>query len=396
MSRLSICFISREYAHPKMGNTGGIGVFLRQYLEHLSQVADVTVFSFGNDKVEFNDGRVKIFRIKDFSTKILHWQSIYLKTKLPGYITLKLVLAYINRQYLSVKLRKFVRNNEFDLLEFHDYGGDAAYYKTSVPFVTRCHGSCLTLHEFMGYHNRITDSYFEKVFFKQHSSNAIGVSRYASYITKKAFKLNYCPKVIYNGVNLPKSDINTIKTIPFSIFYFGSIRERKGIDIACNVFNLIVDDFPQATFHVLGNNNNNYWNTNAKRILSKSALNKTKYYGSIPNKDVNRYIGKAHIVLFPSFGENFSMALLEVMALGKIVITSNIQSFQEIIDHKKNGFIADCFEDYTRYTKFVFNKDFELNTISEEAKHTIETKYTWSKVIPQNIEFYSKVINEYK
>ena len=159
--KTKICFVTREYAHNKMGKTGGIGVFLKQFTTELKQHDfDITVFSFGDCSVKFNDEGVNINKIKDLS-RFNEWvRTPFRRYKIPGYITLKVVLEFINRLYISLYLSVFVSRRRFNIIEFHDYGGDAPYFISQKPKVVRCHGSALTLHQFMGYVNRITDSIF--------------------------------------------------------------------------------------------------------------------------------------------------------------------------------------------------------------------------------------------
>lgn len=398
MTQIKICFVSREYAHPKMGGTGGIGVFLKQFTQQLKQHSfKITVFSFGHASINFDDEEVIVIKIKDLSGFNEWIKAPLRRNKIPGYITIKILLEYINRFYISMCLSLFVLKKRFDIIEFHDYGGDAAFFIGRLPKVIRCHGSALTLHQFMGYTKRITDTIFEKQLFKRFYKNVIAVSNYSAEITQKAFQLQTKPSIIYNGVELAnmnfKNDYFDSPTIKKSIFYFGSIRERKGIDVACDIFNSIIEKFPEASFHVLGNNNNKHWDTVAVKILSDEALNNTTYYGSIPNTEIFEYLSKAHLVIFPSFGENFSIALLEVMSIGKVVITSTIPSFQEIIENRVNGFIAVTKEDYIDYISKTFNAEIKIEQVSKQAKDTIMNKFSSNKIIEQNISYYRSLIN---
>ena len=395
---ITICFVTREYAHDKMGSTGGIGVFLKQYVNQLKHHGfNITVFSFGKHAVQFNDDDVKVIKIRDL-TGFNEWIKAPLrKHKIPGYITVKLLLEYVNRFYISMCLSFFVLRHKFSIIEFHDYGGDAPYFIGRLPKVVRCHGSALTLHQFMGYHNRITDSVFEKQFFRRIHRNVIAVSDFSAESTQQAFHLKVRPTILHNGVTLPKINTETSyldpPTQPYAVFYFGSVRERKGIDIACKAFNAIKEQFPKATFHVLGNNNNDYWNTTAIKLLSKKALADTIYYGSIPNAIVYDYLNKAHIVLFPSYGENFSMALLEAMALGKLVVTSPIPAFREVIINGENGFMTSELTEYIKQIEMIFKDKIDIQRISNNARATVAAKFQWQDIIPQNINYYKALLN---
>ena len=141
----------------------------------------------------------------------------------------------------------------------------------------------------------------------------------------------------------------------------------------------------------MGNNNNDYWNTSAVKILSEKALKNTTYYGVIPNAEINNYLKKAHVVLFPSFGENFSIGLLEVMALGKLIVASNIPAFQEIIVNRVNGFVADNDMDYYLCVKDIFDDKFPVKEISNAAVETIKNEFALNNIISQNIDYYKSI-----
>lgn len=396
---IKICYVTREYAHSNMGKTGGIGVFLKQFTEQLKKYNfEITVFSFGAVSTRFDDNGVHIVKIKDLSLFNEWLKAPLRRNRIPGYITFKIILEYINRIYISMYLSVFVRRKGIDIIEFHDYGGDAPFLISCLPKIIRCHGSAVTLHEFMGYDERVPDTLFERIAFRRFNANVIAVSEYSAQITKRAFKLKRNPTVIYNGVEISNKTIRfkdnyfDDPTVPKSIFYFGSIRERKGIDIACKVFNSLVEQFSDATFHVMGNNNNDYWNTHAVHLLSDLASSRTTYHGAIPNNEISEYLKQAHVVIFPSFGENFSIALLEVMSMGKIAITSDIPAFNEIIENGHNGHIASSQEDYINLITQLFESKNRIDFISNNAVDTINKEFTLDKKIKENIDYYNSLL----
>ncbi|SDB22381.1 Glycosyltransferase involved in cell wall bisynthesis [Flavobacteriaceae bacterium MAR_2010_188] len=398
---IKICFFTTEYAIPELGRSGGIGVFIKNHARELAASGfDVFICTFSAKPKIFNDGLVKITVIKDLSHYLHRLKEGYRKSRIPGYITFKVFLSYLNRKYISIKFEAYLKENKIDIIELNDYGGYPTYFKTQLPVVIRCHGSATVLYKFFGYSKRAADVPFEEILFKRYANNVIGVSQYSADTSHDAFKLTLRPKVIYNGIDLPAVtstvDNNYIAppTIPFSVFYFGAIRERKGIDLAAKVFNQIIKLFPNATFHVSGSDNNKHWQNVEKEILSAQALSNTTYYGEIENSRINEHLKKAHLVLFPSYGENFSMALLEVMALGKIVVTSAIPSYKEIVNDGVNGFIADAEKDYVQIISANFKKEKNLAEISSQAKKTIKSRFSMDKVLKENIEYYKALINK--
>lgn len=400
MGKLKICFVSKEYAHPLMGKSGGIGVFVRNNaIELVKRGVEVTIFSYGEKKQSFFDDGVSIYQIKDLSiinnTILKYWRT----SKFPGYIILKYFCIGLNKLFLSIYVSIFVIRKKANIIEFNDYGADTPFFLGTITKVVRCHGSYTTLHKFMGYDQRKIDVFFEKIFFKRSKLNIVAVSQYSAQISKKAFNLVQLPTVIYNGLKISKkygfekkNKLNN-QRVNRSIYFFGSINERKGILIACKVFNVIVKNYPDATFHILGRSINNYWEEVVVKTLTPEARIKTFYYGVVDNSKIYNYLIKAHVVLFPSYGENFSMALLETMSIGKLVVTSNIESFKEIIENRKNGFIAKNECGYIEIINTIFEKKINEEKISNKAIETIEKNFNIDNIICENIEYYKNLIH---
>ena len=387
----TICFVSKEYAHSSMGKTGGIGVFVANLSKELSiKKINVFVFSFGPKKKQFIDNGVTVIVVCDLSSWINRILDIWKKFRLPGLSKIKLLLLFLNKLFISLKLTLFSIRKKIQIIEFNDYGGDVPFFFGFSKKIIRCHGSSTILNLFFGYGKRSLDVYFEKLLFSRYKKNIIAVSEYSSNITQQVFELKSRPKVIYNGVNVPKTVAKD--EIDQSLFYVGSLMERKGVLLACQVFNQIIEYNSKATFHLLGNNVNDCWNKNIIKLLSPKALKNTTYYGSIASNEVLSYVSKAHVVIFPSYGENFSIALLEAMSIGKLVVTSNIPAFREIIEHEKNGVIANSLQDYISSISKMFLGDYENCVLKENAYQTIITKFNQERLVLENINYYNSLI----
>lgn len=397
---IRICFFTTEYAIPELGRSGGIGVFIKNHARALAAAGfEVFICTPSSNAKTLTDGAIEITVLEDLSHSLNRLKEGYRKSKLPGYISFKVFLSYLNRSYISKKFEEYLKEKEIDIIELNDYGGYPTYFNTQLPVVIRCHGSAKVLYKFFGYSKRAVDLRFEEILFKRYPAHIIGVSQYSADTAKTAFNLKQRPEVIYNGIALPvitsTADNNYLAapTIPFSVFYFGAIRERKGIDLAAEVFNQVIEQFPKASFHLAGSDNNNYWQIVEKEILSPQALSNTTYYGEIENSKINEHLIKAHLVIFPSYGENFSMALLEVMALGKIVVTSAIPSYKEIVEDGVNGFIAEDKTDYLNAISSIFNQNIKLENISVNARNTITSRFSISNALKENIIYYKNLVN---
>ena len=393
-----ICFVTDEYDHPSFHATGGIGTFIKNLAYELKdQGIEVHVFSYmyiTNRPNMINDNGVIIHSVKRANKIINLFFKILGKIKIKAQNRIR-IEAIVYKFYFSFQLYRFSWKNKFDLFEFNDFSGDSCFFlKKNV--IIRCHGNAKTLHEHMAYPKYDIPIFFERLAFNRHS-HIVCVSEYCKNVTMKSFNLKKHPRVVYNGVKVKTllNDEKKYEIVDKSIYYFGSLRERKGLIVACNVINKAILKYPDITFHLIGKNENKNWENICLAMLSPSAIQRTFYHGSLEQSKAFEFLKNAHIVLFPSFGENFSIALLEVMALGKIVITSTIPSFKEVIIDGENGFLANDESEYIDRIDFIF-KMTSIVSIATNAYETVEKKFDNRNIVMDNINYYQDVLKSNK
>ena len=100
------------------------------------------------------------------------------------------------------------------------------------------------------------------------------------------------------------------------------------------------------------------------------------------------------IFLLPSLGEGISNSILEAMALGIPVFSSNCGGMEEVITDRLNGFIFPARESFmmAELIKQFINLDKKVvNSIILNAKNTINENYLLSKQIDKFIQLYNYV-----
>jgi glycosyltransferase involved in cell wall biosynthesis len=67
-------------------------------------------------------------------------------------------------------------------------------------------------------------------------------------------------------------------------------------------------------------------------------LTNVTFVGRVKNENIFDYYDKSHVYLMPSYSEAFSITLLEAMARGLALLTSDIPGIREIIQEERNGY----------------------------------------------------------
>jgi len=110
--------------------------------------------------------------------------------------------------------------------------------------------------------------------------------------------------------------------------------------------------------------------------------------------DVNRMLSALDVFVLPSYTEGCPTALLEAMASGKAIISSNIQSIKEIVRHGKEAILVDPYdaEELKQAILLLYNN----SNLRAELGHNAEKRagvYNIHEVCGQVLKLYKELIH---
>jgi len=126
-------------------------------------------------------------------------------------------------------------------------------------------------------------------------------------------------RVVHHGViprrrlNLPREKL---------VLSVGAIQERKNTSRLLRAFRAMPDDWQLVLAGSAG--------FGAEKILSQAELERVTVTGYVSETEITRLYSRASLFAFPSLDEGFGMPVLEAMAAGIPVITSNRSAMPEI------------------------------------------------------------------
>ena len=87
-------------------------------------------------------------------------------------------------------------------------------------------------------------------------------------------------------------------------------------------------------------------------------------------------------VISTSINEGTPVALIEAMACGKVVLSTNVGGVSDFINNKENGFVIDSFEaqDFVSCIQDIENVKYNKEIISQKAKSTIFDMFSLSRL----------------
>jgi len=384
---MHIAFLTPEFSHPTVAHAAGIGTSIKNLSTALiNEKIEVTVFVYGQKKQEvLKENGVKIHLIQNKKYKFFGW--------------------FFYRKYIQNYINSVIAKEKIELLEAPDWTGINAFISLEIPMVIRFHGSDTYFCHLEKRNQKLKNFWFEKLAINK-AKAFISPTRFTGDISKKLFRIKGKEiKTIYNGVDLNNfQNLTPQKFENNLILYIGTLIRKKGVLELPSIFNKVRHVFPDAKLLLIGSdsfdietNSRSTWEL-MKNLFTKDDLDNVDYLGKIPYNEVQEYMKKANICVFPTFAETFGMVTIEAMAMQKAIVNSDIGWSQELLVNNESGFLVhptnhDLYAD--RIVE-LFENNSLCSEIGKNARRRVESKFDINKLVKENIEFYQKIINQKK
>lgn len=384
---MHIAFLTSEYPHDKVAQAAGIGTSIKNLATALKNDGEeITVFVFGQKDHEIIvESGIRIHLIKNKSYQFFGW--------------------FFHRKYIENYCNSVIEKERISILEAPDWTGITAFMKFKIPLVIRFHGSDTYFCHLENRKQKKKNFWFEKLALK--NANAfIAPTDFAGKLTNSLFNIkNKKTKVIHNGLNLESfQNLFPAEYQKGLILYIGTLIRKKGVLELPEIFNKVRKDNPNAKLVLIGSDSYDIQTKSAstweliKEQFGNDDLKNVIYLGKIPYSEVQAYIKKANVCVFPTFAETQGMVTIESMAMQKAVINSNIGWSQELMTDQESGFLVhpENHELYAqRINEILNNESFSLK-IGQQARKKVEKNFDIKKLSKDNIEFYQEIIRQYR
>ncbi len=209
----------------------------------------------------------------------------------------------------------------------------------SVPLIITFHNYVLDpfMEQYSSLLQRIhykTDLRFFTLKAIQSAEVVTSVSRFTAKKVCNEMKFKGNIEVIYNGVDtrIFRPSKNQIHKKKIKVLFSGNITRRKGADLIPQIAHLL-----ESGIEILCTSGLRA-QKKIKRFGGKSNI---RNIGSIPYSEMPKLYQQADILLFPTVREGLPLAVLEAMACGLPVVTTNCSSLPELIIDGKGGYLCE-------------------------------------------------------
>jgi len=287
-------------------------------------------------------------------------------------------ISYFNRIRMAFSL---LRRNDVVLLsgKFSLWIGGMLSLFSSKKMIAVLHGSEVVLT------NRLLRSYTNWCLHRFEST--IAVSNYTKSLIPANLQKN-CT-VIPNGFAIVSEVVSEKeKTTPIHLITVGNVTERKGQQNIIKALPLLLQRFPELTYHIVG------IPTEKERLIalakSLNVLEAVVFHGMVTEADKIMLLQKSSIFVMLSEAtsggdvEGFGIAILEANALGVPAIGAKGCGIEDAIDDQFSGVLIDG----NKPEELAQGMEEVLNSYSSYSKNAISwsKKFKWDEIIREYLK----------
>lgn len=358
----------------------GLGRYTRNLLDQLQKLDkknDYFVFLLPEDysSVELSDNFHKV--LADFP-----WYGVQEQVKFPPLLnTYKLDLVHFPHFNIPIFYRgKFVVTVH-DFIH-HDFKMKRATTHSNLVYELKHHVHKYVINQALHRSKKIITV---SEFVKNQMMNKWGVNTEKIIVTYEAAGDN----LLHLSKTLSEKQTNEIlhdlNVKPPFIFYIGSAHPHKNIEGFIKAFLKLHQKYQDLQL-VLAGNDPYFW----KRMREEFHHPDILFLGFITDEQLVALYKRAQGYIFPSFAEGFGLPLLEAMAMGTPVVSSNATSLPEIGGDAALYFDPYNVDDMVEKISHILNDQKLRKSLIEKGSKRYQ-KFSWEKLGKETLRIYESI-----
>ncbi len=176
------------------------------------------------------------------------------------------------------------------------------------------------------------------------------------------------------------------------LIFIGRIEVMKRIDVLLSAFAELCPDFPQARLLIAGNGS-----LMQKLVLMTDNLgiaNHVSWLGF--RRDVPKLLAASDIYVQPSSNEGLSLSILEAMAAGNTIVSTDVGAAREMLEHGTSGLIVPPNDTsaLSSALRAVLSDKAKAATLAQAARERVINSFSIEKMADAYHHLYQDVLHE--
>ena len=173
--------------------------------------------------------------------------------------------------------------------------------------------------------------------------------------------------------------------------YLGTLEPRKNIPRLIEAFSACAKRVP-LDLVIAGREG---WKVKPihKAFHSSKYKERIHFPGFIPQEDVSALMSAAHIFVWPSLYEGFGLPPLESMACGTPVLTSNVSSMPEMLEHSALTLDPFDIDSLAKGMRMLYEDESRYMSMQNSGFNRFK-RFPWSQTVDLTLDSYNRVLRD--
>ncbi len=189
-----------------------------------------------------------------------------------------------------------------------------------------------------------------------------------------------CVTVNGSGVDIFRFDASPLPSGEITFLTIGRLLGEKGFREFASAAQIVKQSRPRVRFQLLGPSDPSPDGIPASEIQSWQDQGWLEYLGS--TEDVRPYLQQCHVYVLPSYHEGLPRTVIEAMAVGRPILTTDVPGCRETVINGENGFLvqkANAEALAERINWFIENRD-QWPEMAQRSRQLAEERFDVHKV----------------
>ena len=177
---------------------------------------------------------------------------------------------------------------------------------------------------------------------------------------------------------------------PF-ILSVGDLQPRKNQIGLIRAFAKLLKAYPQLKQNLILVGKETWFAARVREAAKESGVgDRIQFFGFVSDSDLLQFYNACDVFVFPSFYEGFGLPVLEAMACGRAVISSNTSALPEVVDGAALLFDPYAVDEIVRAIADIL-LDSELRTRMERLGLQRAAHFSWQKTAERTLAVFQEV-----
>ena len=182
-----------------------------------------------------------------------------------------------------------------------------------------------------------------------------------------------------SGVDISHFEVKPLPSTP-KFLLIARLLGDKGIREYVKAANIVKQKYPDAIFQLVGPEDPSPDGISLAELTSLNHNNSVDYLGG--TNDVRPYIEACSIFVLPSYHEGLPRTVLEAMATGRPILTTDVPGCRETVINSENGWLVEKanIEQLVERMIWFIEKQNEWQRMAQASRAMVEDKFDVHKV----------------